>query len=153
MAHQFDYTTNPVEIIVTNIIDPRCATTCDPGNFGVRKVVEYNTIKDCPNVVFEYLFDEAGQFLTNGKSGTDKDFLVAVRLKFKNTDRLVPAYKTFNAKTLKAGEVQDDGTIEFYSMKFNTNNKDEVVFYEKVALAFKGELKVEIDGVDILTLL
>ena len=31
-------------------------------------------------------------------------------------------------------------------MMFNTNRKDEVVFYEKFAKAFEGELKVTIGG-------
>lgn len=147
MAKQFDYapTTGtalddykPIKIKVINIVKPECEKACDPGNRGVRKVVKYSSIEDKPWIKFNYLYNEDGSFLKEGD-----EYLVEVVEKYKNCDRLVPAYRVANSKVLKGAELQDDGTYKFNSMEFITIDKNEVIFYEKVATAFEGELQVE----------
>ena len=143
MAIAYDYTGTPVSIKITNAINPDCYKACDAGTFPTKVEVKYDDIKDKPCVKFEYLFDAEGNF----KKDDDGDIVVLVAQKFKNTDRKVPAYRTFNGKVLLPGE----------SVSFVTSNKDEIVFYEKVAEAFGskttdgkvwdgGELKVEVTG-------
>lgn len=129
MAATFDYTGVPVTVTVTNVIDPEAYKACDAGT-PVKKVEKkFEDIKNKPCVKFDYIFNEDGSF----KKDDDGDYVVLVYEKYKTTDRKVPAYRTMNGKTLKAGE----------SMAFVTSNKDEIVFYEKVGVAFEGELKVE----------
>ena len=130
----YDYTAESTTIEITNVIDKAQYKACDAGT-PVKKVVKnYADVKDIPCVKFDYLFDAAGAFM---KNEDDSDFVVAVYEKYKNTDRTVPAYRTMNNKiTLEVGD----------SMKFNTNRKDEIVFYEKFAKAFEGELEVKIGG-------
>lgn len=126
----FDYTKVPVTLTIENIIDVNNYKACDAGTPVQKVEVKYDDIKDKPCVKFDYIFDAEGAF----KKDSDGDIVVLAYQKFKNTDRKVPAYRTFNGKTLKAGE----------SMTFTTSNKDEIVFFEKVAEAFKGELKLTI---------
>lgn len=121
-AIAFDYTGTPVTITIKNVIDPACYKACDAGTPVQKVEVKYEDIKDKPCVKFDYIFEADGSF----KKDDDGDIVVLAYQKFKNTDRKVPAYRTFNGKTLKAGE----------SVAFITSNKDEVVFYEKVAVAF-----------------
>ena len=127
----------PVKITITNIVKPECEKACDPGNRGIRKVVKYSSIEDKPWIKFNYLYNEDGSFLKEGD-----EYLVEVVEKYKNCDRLVPAYRVANSKVLKGAELQDDGTYQFDSMTFITVDKNEVIFYEKVAAAFEGELQV-----------
>ena len=137
MAKVYDYTaTSPVTIEIKNVIDKDKYVACDAGTPVHKVEMLYSEIKDNPCVKFDYVFNRDGSFKTNGKTDSAKDFYVLVYTKFKSTDRIVPAYKVRNAKTLKVGE----------SMKFATTVKDEVVFYEKVAAAFKDELEVKING-------
>ena len=126
----FDYTGVPVTITIENVIDVANYKACDAGTPVQKVEVKYDDIKDKACVKFDYIFDNEGSF----KKDEDGDIVVLAYQKFKNTDRKVPAYRTFNGKTLKAGE----------SVAFTTSNKDEIVFYEKVAEAFKGELKLTI---------
>ena len=151
MAKQFDYAPitgtalddyKPIKIKVINIVKPECEKACDPGNRGIRKVVKYSTIQDKPWIKFDYLYNEDGSFLKDA----DDEYLVEVIEKYKNCDRLVPAYRVANAKTLKGAELQNDGTYKFNSMEFVTVDKNEVIFYEKVAERFKGELQVEFNN-------
>ena len=121
-AVAFDYTGTPVTITIKNAIDPACYKACDAGTPVQKVEVKYDDIKDTPCVKFDYIFEADGSF----KKDADGDIVVLAYKKFKNTDRKVPAYRTFNGKTLKAGE----------SVAFETSNKDEIVFYEKVAKAF-----------------
>lgn len=137
----YDYTAESTTIEITNIIDKNAYKACDAGTPVQKVEMLYSDIKDKPCVKFDYLFNEDGSFKTKTPDGTD--YLVAVYQKFKNTERDVPAYRTMNKKiTLAVGD----------SMKFTTNKKDEVVFYEKLAVAFAGELEVKINdkvvGVD-----
>lgn len=132
----YDYTAAPVTITIENVIDVNKAVACDAGTPVQKVEKKYSEIKDIPCVKFDYVFTETGEFKKDGE-----DFVVLVHQKYKNTDRAVPAYRTANSKVLKAGE----------SMKFNTTNKDEVVFYEKLAFAFAGELKVTIDEKEVDT--
>lgn len=143
MSIAYDYTTEAT-IEITNIIDPTNPKymACDPGNIGVKKIVKYDDIKDMPHVKFDYLLDDTGAFLkgTINEDGTYSlnpkgDYLVSIKEKNRRNERLVPAYRTANAKTLYVGD----------SMKFVTSNKDEIVFYEKFAQAFIGELEVKIN--------
>ena len=129
-AIAFDYTGVPVTLTIKNIIDPACYTACDAGTPVQKVEVKYDDIASKPCMKFDYIFEADGSF----KKDADGDIVVLAYEKFKNTDRKVPAYRTFNGKTLKAGE----------SVKFTTSNKDEIVFYEKVAEAFKGELELTI---------
>jgi len=134
------------EIKITNIINKDAYKACDAGS-PVKKVeMLYADIKDKPCVKFDYLFNEDGSFKTKTAGG--KDYVVAVYTKSKVTDRDVPAYRTMNKKiTLCAADAADEnGAWIGDSMTFTTDFKDEVVFYEKLAEAFKGELKVEIGG-------
>ena len=126
----FDYTSVPVTLTIENIIDVDKYKACDAGTPVQKVEVKYDDIKDKPCVKFDYVFDAEGAF----KKDEDGDIVVLAYQKFKNTDRKVPAYRTFNGKTLKAGE----------SVAFTTSNKDEIVFYEKVVEAFKDELKLTI---------
>lgn len=129
MSATFDYTGVPVTVTITNVINPEAYKACDAGT-PVKKVEKkFKNIKNDPCVKFDYIFKEDGTF----KKDLEGDYVVLVYEKYKTTDRKVPAYRTMNAKTLKAGE----------SMSFVTSNKDELVFYEKVGVAFAGELKVE----------
>ena len=137
----FTYTGTPVTITIENVINPDCYKACDAGTPVQKVEMPYEEIKDKPCVKFDYIFEADGSF----KQNEDGKIVVLVHQKFKNTDRKVPAYRTFNGKTLKAGDV----------VEFTTNFKDEIVFYEKVAEAFGstttdgkvyegGELKVTI---------
>ena len=126
----FDYTGVPVTLTIENVIVPAEYKACDAGTPVQKEEVEYDVIKDNPCVKFDYIFEADGSFKKNDKG----NIVVSAYQKFKNTDRKVPAYRTFNGKTLKAGE----------SVSFTTSNKDEIVFYEKVAKAFEGELKLTI---------
>lgn len=121
-AIAFDYTGTPVTLTIKNVIDPACYKACDAGTPVQKVEVKYDDIKDKPCVKFDYIFNADGTFKTDDEG----NYLVLAYQKFKNTDRKVPAYRTFNGKTLKAGD----------SVAFTTSNKDEVVFYEKVAEAF-----------------
>ena len=154
----YDYTAESTTIEITNIINKNCYKACDAGSPVTKTLKLYKTIKDCPCIKFDYVFNEDGTF----KTGTEADgvitlddtyteghdFVVSVHEKFKSTDRDVPAYRTMNRKiTLKAADAADDtGAWKGDSMKFNTTKKDEVVFYEKFAEAFLGELEVKIGG-------
>ena len=126
----FDYTSVPATLTIENIIDVANYKACDAGTPVQKVEVKYDEIANKPCVKFEYIFEADGSF----KKDADGDIVVLAHQKFKNTDRKVPAYRTFNGKTLKAGE----------SVSFTTQNKDEIVFYEKVAKAFEGELKLTI---------
>ena len=118
-----------VTVTVKNVIDPAKNKACDAGTPVQKVEMPFSEVEKCPCIKWEYIFEADGSF----KKTTDgKDNLVLAHLKFKNSDRIVPAYRVANAKTLKAGE----------SMKFKTDRKDEIVFYEKVAKAFAGELEV-----------
>lgn len=128
-AIAFDYTGTPVTITIKNVIDPTCYKACDAGTPVQKVEVKYSEIADKPCVKFDYIFEADGSFKKDG----DGDIVVLAHQKFKNTDRKVPAYRTFNGKTLKAGE----------SVAFTTSNKDEIVFYEKVAEAFGA---ITVDG-------
>ena len=125
----FDYTSVPVTLTIENVIVPEEYKACDAGTPVLKKEVPYSEIADKPCVKFDYIFEADGSFKTDGD-----EIVVLAHYKFKNTDRKVPAYRTFNGKTLKAGEL----------VAFTTSNKDEIVFYEKVVEAFKGELKLTI---------
>lgn len=138
MAFTYDYSSD-VTVTITNAIDINSCKykACDAGTPVQRVVVGYESIKDKCGVKFDYLFDVDGSFMTvkkynelNGTSVKDNeatnDYAVVSYQKFKNTDRKVPAYRTFNGKTLQPGD----------SVKFITSRKDEVVFYEKVVEAF-----------------
>lgn len=156
MSIVYDYTTETT-IEITNIIDPTNPKfmACDAGNIGTKKIVSYEDIKDKPHVKFDYLLDDTGAFLkgTINEDGTysldeEGDYLVAIKVKNRRNERLVPAYRTANAKTLyPATEPDEEGKWIGDSMKFITCNKDEIVFYEKLAYAFKGELEVKINDV------
>lgn len=126
----FDYTGVPVTITIKNIIDPECYKACDAGTPVQKVEVPYKDVADKPCAKFDYIFDAEGAFKTN----KDGEIVVLAYQKFKNTDRKVPAYRTFNGKTLKAGE----------AVAFTTQNKDEIVFYEKFAKAFEGEIELTI---------
>lgn len=129
----YDYTAESTEIEITNVIDKASAKACDAGSPVQKVEMKYDDIKDIPCVKFDYLFNRDGSF----KVDEDGNYIVAVHQKYKNTDRVVPAYRTMNNKlVLKIGD----------SMKFNTARKDEIVFYEKFAAAFAGELEVKIGG-------
>lgn len=130
MSVTFDYTATPVTITIENVINPADYKACDAGTPVQKEEVKYSKIADKPCVKFDYIFDAEGKF----KTDEDGDVVVFAYQKFKNTDRKIPAYRTFNGKTLKAGE----------SVSFVTSNKDEIVFYEKLAAAFVGELKLTI---------
>lgn len=121
MPITYNYTA-PVTITIKNAIDVTKYKACDAGT-PVKKVeVKYDDIKDKPCVKFDYIFNDDGTF----KKDSSDNVLVLAYEKFKNTDRKIPAYRTFNGKTLAAGD----------SVTFTTSNKDEVVFFEKVAMAF-----------------
>jgi hypothetical protein len=126
MAVAYDYS-GEVAITITNAIDVNCCkyAACDAGTPVQKVEMKYSEIKDRPCVKFDYVFDETGAFKKDGD-----DYVVLVYQKFKNTDRKVPAYRTFNGKVLKPGD----------SVTFVTQNKDEVVFYEKVVTAFGSKL-------------
>lgn len=147
MAKTFDYSAASTTVEIKNIIDVEKYKACDAGTPVKKVVVTFDSIKDKPNAKFDYLFGDGGSFLTYkdwaAKTGEtiaeaeDTDFVVALYTKYKTTDRDVPAYRTMNKKvTLAAGD----------SMKFTTVKKDEIVFYEKFAEAFAGELEVKIGG-------
>lgn len=121
-AIAFDYTGVPVTVKITNAIDPANYKACDAGTPVQKVEMKYDDIKDKPCVKFDYLFNADGTFKVDGSG----KHLVLVHQKFKNTDRKIPAYRTFNGKTLKAGD----------SVSFTTSNKDEIVFYEKLVMAF-----------------
>ena len=121
-AIAFKYTGTPVTITIKNVIDPANYKACDAGTPVQKVEVKYSEIADVACTKFDYIFEADGSF----KKDADGDIIVLVHQKFKNTDRKVPAYRTYNSKTLKAGE----------SMEFVTSNKDEIVFYEKFAKAF-----------------
>ena len=133
MANVYDYTAESTVVEIKNVIDKENYKACDAGT-PVKKVeMLYTDIQDKPCVKFDYLYNEDGSFKTKTGGADATDYVVAVYTKYKNTDRDVPAYRTMNKKiTLAAGD----------SMKFTTNKKDEIVFYEKFAEAFKGELEV-----------
>ena len=130
MATVYDYTSE-MTIEIKNVIDKESYKACDAGTPVQKVEMLYSEIKDKACAKFDYLLNEDGTFKTRTPDGDD--YVVAVYTKYKNTDRDVPAYRTMNKKiTLAAGD----------SMKFNTAKKDEIVFYEKFAEAFKGELEV-----------
>lgn len=142
-AIAFKYTGTPVTITIKNVIDPANYKACDAGTPVQKVEVKYDDIKDKPCVRFDYIFEADGSF----KKDAEGNVMVLAHQKFKNTDRKVPAYRTFNGKVLKAGD----------SVEFVTSNKDEIVFYEKLAVAFGatttdgvnytgGELDVTIAG-------
>ncbi len=145
MAEVFDYTKGK-KITIENVIKAENYIALDAGT-PVKKVDRlFSDVKDKPCVKWEYAFYDDGTFVTGTKnSGTGvvtrdasttitggHDYVVIAHEKFKSMDRLVPAYRTFNAKLLKPGE----------KVVFNTTNKDEIVFFEKLQAAFEGELKV-----------
>lgn len=140
----YDYT-NGATIKITNIINKDCYKACDAGSPVQKVEVLYSDIKDKTCAKFDYLFNSDGSFKTKTPGGTD--YVVALYQKFKNTDREVPAYRTRNAKiVLKAADAANgQGKWIGDSMKFSTDNKDEIVFYEKFAEAFIGELEVSIN--------
>lgn len=161
-AKVYDYTAESTTIEITNIINKNCYKACDAGSPVTKTLKLYGDIKDCPCAKFDYVFNNDGSFKT-GKKETDgsitldtetdtttvgHDYVVSVHEKFKSTDRDVPAYRTMNRKiTLKAADAANStGVWKGDSMKFNTTKKDEVVFYEKFAEAFLGELEVKIGG-------
>ena len=130
-AIAFDYTGTPVTITIKNVIDPECYKACDAGTPVQKVEAKYSEVANKPCAKFDYIFNANGEF----KKDSDGDIVVLVHQKFKNTDRKVPAFRTFNGKTLKAGE----------SIAFVTSNKDEIVFYEKFAKAFGAST---VDGLE-----
>lgn len=130
---KFDYTTEAT-IEIKNVIDPTSCkyAACDAGTPVQTIEMLYDDVKDKTCVKFDYLYNRDGSFKTNDEG----KYVVAVHQKFKNTERLIPAYRVANEKVLKVGE----------SMTFKTSKKDEVVFYEKFAEKFVGELEVKING-------
>lgn len=145
MGKTYDYSAASTTIEIKNVIDVEKYKACDAGTPVKKVVVTFKSIKDKPCAKFDYLFADDGSFLTYKAwkeqtagtitDATDDDFVVALHTKYKTTDRDVPAYRTMNKKvTLAVGD----------SMKFNTTKKDEIVFYEKFAEAFAGELEVKI---------
>ena len=128
MATAFDYTKGK-KITITNILKESENIACDAGTPVQKVQMKYDDVKDKPCIKFDYIFKEDGSLDTDN---------VIVYKKVKTLDRLVPAYRTFNAKLLKPGD----------SVVFTTTNKDEIVFFEKVQDAFKGELEVKFDNVE-----
>lgn len=153
----FDYTKTPVTITIKNVTDLCKAGTCDAGTPAVRTLMSYDEVVKHPCMKWEYLFTSDGKFAIVAKTDVNNDgtiksnyttkdtkgetdvYVVTAYVKCKNTDVKIPAYRTMNAKTLKRGE----------SMKFTTSNKDEVVFYEKVATAFSDQIKVTIEEASV----
>ena len=157
----FDYTA-PVTLTITNKVDLKKSVACDAGTPVQKVEMLYEDVIKTPCLKWDYLFNSDGTFVVGKisegvivkspagtKKADDNDYVVLAHKKFKNTDRKVPAYRTFNGKVLKVDE----------SVKFVTERKDEVVFYEKVAEAFGSvttdgknwiggelELKVEATG-------
>lgn len=137
----------PITITVTNVIDPATYVATDAGCPSQRVNMLYADAAKVPFLKWDYLFNVDGTFTTGSKdestgeitlddtTDTSHDYVVVAYRKFKTTDRIVPAYRTANAKTLKAGD----------SFTFTTSNKDEAVFYEKLGAAFAGELTVEVE--------
>lgn len=134
MANTFDYTAVPVTVEIKNVIDKASYRACDAGTPVQKVEAKYDDIKDKPCVKFDYIFNADGSF----KTDSDGDYVVLVYEKFKTTQRVVPAYRTMFGKVLEAGD----------SVKFVTSNKDEVIFYEKFAEAFKGEIEITITPSD-----
>ena len=165
-AITFDYTGTPVTLTIKNVIDSACYKACDAGTPAIRTLMTFDAVNKLPSVKWEYLFTATGKFATVPKTSVNEDgtlkpdavisdtkadasnlYVVTAFVKYKNTDIKVPAYRTMNSKTLKVGE----------SIKFTTTNKDEIVFYEKVAKAYGstttdglkytgGELELTIAG-------
>ena len=144
MATAYDYTAGK-KITITNVIDAEKYIACDAGTPVTKVLALYEDIKDLPCVKWDYIFTEEGEFAKgkkqNGVVTVDAegtDYVVNVYKRFKTSDRVVPAYRTFNGKVLKAGD----------SVVFNSTFKDEIVFYEKFAAAFPGEVTVTFEAIE-----
>lgn len=134
MAIAYDYTTE-FTIEFTNKVTGCKAKACDAGTPATKVLMLYDDAIKCPGLKWDYVFNDDGTFATGTKDndgvvtlGTSEGatYVVNAYKKFKNTDRVIPAYRTFNGKRLAAGD----------SIKFKTSYKDEVVFYQKVAEAY-----------------
>ena len=145
MAIAYDYTTE-FTIEFTNKVTGCKAKACDAGTPVTKVLMSYDDAIKCPGLKWDYVFTDDGKFAAVVKAtdvnddGTIKDtatfvdpetdgttvYVVNAYKKFKNTDRVIPAYRTFNGKKLAAGD----------SIKFKTSYKDEAVFYQKVAEAY-----------------
>ena len=142
MAKAYVYSGDVTIKFENKIVPTDCKyLACDPGSPVVKEVMSYEKIKDKPCVKFDYMFNSDASFMTvkdynatvaaeKAVDGAETDYVVNVYKRFKNTDRIIPAYRTFNGKVLKAGD-----TVEF-----KTSNKDEIVFYEKVAEMYGDEV-------------
>ena len=150
MAEVFDYTKGK-KITIENVIKEKDYVALDAGT-PVKKVDRlYSDVKDKPCIKWDYAFYDDGTFVTGTKNrdtgvvtrdastttSSGHDYVVIAYEKFKTMDRLVPGYRTFNAKLLKPGE----------KVIFNTTNKDEIVFFEKLKAAFDGELEVTFEDI------
>lgn len=171
MALAFDYSVSdtPITISITNVINPNSCkyNACDAGAFPIRKLVPYSTIKDIPNIKWDYQFDPNGNFLKGDISedgftintepdatvdGESIDYIVLATFKRKNTDVKIPAYRNRNGKVLHAAETDTEGKWIGDSMTFTTTDKNEVIHFEKVAAMFGDAIEVKINdkvvGVD-----
>lgn len=121
------------KITIKNEINKDKYVATDAGTSFYKEQHKYSEIKDIPNVKFDYIFTNTGDFLKDAD-----EIVVNVYKKFKNTDRAIPAFRNASTKVLKAGD----------SMTFTTALKDEVVFYEKVKDLYKGEVSVTIEDAE-----
>jgi|GEM_PF-4572513 len=145
------------KVVIKNIVNPACNIACDPGNRGIKTFVTDTFVAEHPELTWEYVFKNTSmvngfndefmlvsdattfgiEYLDGKDAGT---YILSAKLKYRNSDRAVPAYRQANALVLQPGE---EVTIE--DVTYN-----EAVFYTKVKAAFEGELDVTITP-DVVT--
>lgn len=136
MAITYDFSGTGYTLTFENKLTPCKAKACDAGTPATKVLMLYDDVIKCPDLKWDYVFNDDGTFATGTKdsttgvvtlgTGAGATYVVYAYKKFKNTYRSIPAYRTFNGKKLEIGD----------KIIFNTSYKDEVVFYSKVAEAY-----------------